>query len=142
MSFFRTLIILAICLAAGVSDAATRPEMVRVALRLSRAGHVVTSRWIEGESSEVNDGDKAMHALADVSAADCLVLFTERPTKYVPYAARGERHVELGYALGLRKRVEERSRLVRGEIGWALPQRASGRYDDLFALLLAERRSE
>lgn len=32
MSFFRTLIILVICLAAGVSAAATRPEMVRVAL--------------------------------------------------------------------------------------------------------------
>ncbi len=51
MSFFRTLIIVVICLAAGASAAATRPEMVRVALL--RGAETVR---IDGDGVLLTDG--------------------------------------------------------------------------------------
>ena len=79
------------------------PEMVEVADRLRGIGHEVTSRWIRGFGNP--DADTALYDLTDVVIADALVLFTEDPTANVPFAARGGRHVEFGYALRAGKKL-------------------------------------
>jgi hypothetical protein len=78
-------------------------EMADVATRLEDAGHVVTSRWIRGFGKP--DADTALYDLTDVVVAEALVLFTEDPSVTVPFAARGGRHVEFGYALRAGKRL-------------------------------------
>lgn len=80
-----------------------RFQMLGVTSILMRAGHVVTSRWIEGrgEGPEV----EAAEDIADVLRADCLLSFTEEPTEHVTWAARGGRHVEFGVALATGKRL-------------------------------------
>jgi hypothetical protein len=82
-----------------------RFEMLGVAAEMNRAGHDVTSRWIEGGRG----GDPAITAavedVEDLTRADCLVTFSEEPERHVPWAARGGRHVEFGLALAMGKRV-------------------------------------
>jgi hypothetical protein len=80
-----------------------RFEMLGVTGVLMRAGHMVTSRWIEGrgEGPEL----EAAEDLADVLRADCLVSFTEEPAIGVSWAARGGRHVEFGIALSAGNRL-------------------------------------
>ncbi|HVV51132.1 MAG TPA: hypothetical protein VHO06_15800 [Polyangia bacterium] len=80
-----------------------RFEMLGVTGVLMRAGHHVTSRWIEGRG----DGPEVAAAedLEDVLRAECLVSFTEEPQQAVSWAARGGRHVEFGVALGAGKRL-------------------------------------
>jgi hypothetical protein len=80
-----------------------RFEMLGVTGVLVRAGHDVTSRWIEGRG----DGPEVAAAedLEDVLRADCLVSFTEEPAASVSWAARGGRHVEFGLALAAGKRL-------------------------------------
>ena len=78
-------------------------EMAALAEAIEDLGHEVTSRWIEGHGQP--DGDSALYDLTDVVVADALVLFTEEPTAHVPFAARGGRHVEFGYALRAGKRM-------------------------------------
>ena len=80
-----------------------RFEMLGVTAVLMRAGHVVTSRWIEGrgEGPEV----EAAADVEDVLRADCLISFTEEPTEHVTWSARGGRHVEFGVALAMGKRL-------------------------------------
>jgi hypothetical protein len=80
-----------------------RFEMLGVTGVLMRAGHDVTSRWIEGRG----DGPEleAREDVADVLRADCLLSFTEEPTAGVPWSARGGRHVEFGVALATGKRL-------------------------------------
>jgi hypothetical protein len=78
-------------------------EMADVAAKLEDEGHVVTSRWIRGFGKP--DADTALYDLTDVVVADGLVLFTEDPTATVPFAARGGRHVEFGYALRAGKKL-------------------------------------
>ena len=80
-----------------------RFEMLGVTGVLMRAGHVVTSRWIEGRG----DGPEVAAAedLEDVLRADCLVSFTEEPAVGVAWSARGGRHVEFGLALAAGKRL-------------------------------------
>lgn len=76
---------------------------------LRRAGIEVTSRWLdESEEPEPDDDDFADDVrsfaeyaemdLEDVQDADVIVCFTEEPGGG---PARGGRHVELGYALGI-----------------------------------------
>src|SRR5262249_12878126 len=81
-----------------------RFEMLGVASELMRAGHEVTSRWIEGRG-----GAPALVAaiedLEDLARADCLVTYTERPEQTVAWAARGGRHVAFGIALAAAKRL-------------------------------------
>lgn len=79
------------------------PEMAQIAEKLADAGHGVTSRWIRGFGKP--DADTALYDLTDVVVADALVLFTEDPSANVPFAARGGRHVEFGYALRAGKRL-------------------------------------
>lgn len=91
-----------------------RVEVAGYADDLRAAGHEVTSRWVAGVHEHPPDGvaaDSVAHlALAaavdvdDLVAADCLVSFTE-PDGAVVGRGRGGRHVELGMALGLGKRV-------------------------------------
>lgn len=93
---------------------------------LEYRGHVVTSRWLAGDHQIGADGRIlgeqgetwfegtspsaaetrvlfARHDLEDITAADMLITFTEDPALApAPGSARGGRHVELGYALGIR----------------------------------------
>ena len=79
------------------------PEMVEVAEQLRRIGHEVTSRWIRGFGNP--DAETALYDLTDIVIADAIILFTEDPTANVPFAARGGRHVEFGYALRAGKKL-------------------------------------
>jgi hypothetical protein len=82
-----------------------RFEMLGVAAALIRAGHEVTSRWIEGGRGGEPEIIAAVEDVGDLTRADCIVTFTEAPERGVPWAARGGRHVEFGLALAMGKRV-------------------------------------
>lgn len=81
-----------------------RWQMLGVASTLERAGHEVTSRWIEGGRGHDPAVVPAVEALLDLARADCLVAFTEEPPIF-PVASSGERHVEFGIALATGKRL-------------------------------------
>lgn len=84
------------------------PEMRSVRDDLEGLGHVVTSRWIEGnhrvsESAPDKDSEARRFGEEDVQdlrAADVVISFTEIPRSH---NGAGGRHVEFGmaYALGL-----------------------------------------
>ena len=82
-----------------------RIEMLGIAQCLTRAGHQVTSRWIDG-CHEAADGDTdrwqefAQDDLDDILRADTVVSFTERQA--FPH---GSRHVEFGMAYAWCKMV-------------------------------------
>lgn len=87
-----------------------RQEMVHHAAAVLReAGLEVTSRWIDGsheldDSATVEDRARlAMEDLEDVVRADVVLSFTDGPQS--AGKGRGGRHVELGIALALGKRV-------------------------------------
>lgn len=85
-----------------------REEMVGVAEAIEGLGHVVTSRWINGNHQAENDQTAAMRVFAqddleDVISAHHLIAFTEMPRE--PTTNRGGRHVELGVALGQGKAI-------------------------------------
>jgi nucleoside 2-deoxyribosyltransferase len=85
------------------------PEMRTCRDQLEAMGHKVTSRWIEGEEIEADDGTiGAMNTVSprslerfaksdieDIEKATCMISFTDGA------AARGGRHAEFGYALAL-----------------------------------------
>lgn len=88
-----------------------REELAEYAGLLRRHGHVVTSRWLDGDhqSLDTNLLHPANHDIAgkflredleDLLSADTIVAFTEPPNG----PSRGGRHVEFGVALarGLR----------------------------------------
>jgi hypothetical protein len=81
-----------------------RFEMLGIAAALIRAGHDVTSRWIQGRGGDP-DLVVALEDIGDLANADCLVTFTEQPERGVAWAARGGRHVEFGIALACGKRL-------------------------------------
>ena len=81
-----------------------RWQMLGVASTLERAGHEVTSRWIEGGRGDDPAVVPAVEALLDLARADCLVAFTEESPIF-PVAQSGERHVEFGIAVATGKRV-------------------------------------
>ncbi len=82
-----------------------RDEMAVVARELRRAGHVVTSTWVQPHDEPLPDVVCAINDIDDLATADCLVSFTEEPTEQVSWAARGGRHVEFGYALAAGMRL-------------------------------------
>lgn len=126
-----------------------RLELVEYARQLERLGYTVTSRWLAGEHQWDGMAVETAQAyeergeipplawrfaqddLEDVTAADLLIAFTERPRDPLSQAdvdeasakagdpvmltallniaakgaSRGGRHVELGLAMGLDKRV-------------------------------------
>jgi hypothetical protein len=89
------------------------PEMQRYATELAANGHIITSRWIEGDHQIDNEGLSAQADATDrirfaeedrrdLCGADCVISFTEAPRSS---NSRGGRHVEHGMALALDKRV-------------------------------------
>lgn len=83
--------------------AGRRLEMLVVAEELRALGFQVTSSWIHAEQPEETMGDALRGALgesclSDIVRADGLITFTEPSDSTW---ARGGRHVELGYALGI-----------------------------------------
>ena len=90
-----------------------RLEMKAYSLQLRELGYVITSRWLDGTSSVTHDGlseeapyqERARLAEQDwhdLLAADICVSFTEPPRAS---HTRGGRHVEMGAAIALGKRV-------------------------------------
>lgn len=90
-----------------------RDELVQYAMRLRAQGHVITSRWLQGHhqvddqglSAEADPTDRTRFALedwSDLKGAEIVISFTEPPRSS---NSRGGRHVELGAALALAKRV-------------------------------------
>lgn len=88
------------------------PEMQKVRDELEALGHVITSRWINGDhqiddaglSVQAKEEERVRFATEDVSdlvRADIVVSFTEAPRSS---NSRGGRHVEHGMALALGKR--------------------------------------
>lgn len=88
-------------------------EMQGYREELERAGHVVTSRWINGDhqiddqglSTQAKEAERIRFASEDrddLVTADCVVSFTEAPRSS---NSRGGRHVEHGMALALGKRT-------------------------------------
>lgn len=83
----------------------TRHEMRRFRDEIEALGHTVTSTWIDVEPDEdATSWDHreraAIQCLEEVAAADILLIVTDDP-----HAGRGGRHVEMGYALALGKRI-------------------------------------
>lgn len=81
-------------------------EMRQVAERLEAMGHMITSRWVQGQH-QCND-DQLLNSpewaikianddLEDLWKADQLILFTDP----IRTATRGGKQVELGYAMAL-----------------------------------------
>jgi hypothetical protein len=106
-----------------------REELCGYREQVQNVGHMVTSRWLNGQHQisdsgvpigdhgerlvEGDDGSNteaaarlrqsfAAEDFQDVLLCDLLIAFTEQPRSG---ASRGGRHVELGIALGLMKRV-------------------------------------
>jgi nucleoside 2-deoxyribosyltransferase len=87
-------------------------EMQAYRADLEAAGHVVTSRWINGDH-QIDDAGLSLQAkeeerirfaqedLHDLVTSDCVISFTEAPRSS---NSRGGRHVEYGMALALGKR--------------------------------------
>lgn len=72
---------------------------------LVKLDHAVTASWIDVEPDEDDTAweereSAARQCLQEVEAADALMIVTEDPK-----SGRGGRHVELGYALALGKRI-------------------------------------
>lgn len=87
------------------------PEMQGCRTILESLGHMVTSRWINGDHDYKGGQSPAEQRVrfaqedwADLLAADCVISFTEEPGK-AGGRNRGGRHVEFGAALALGKRV-------------------------------------
>lgn len=84
-----------------------REEMLGYAAALEAMGHTVTSRWVQGgEGTPDEDSDEDLHIhgadyaamdIADVYAAELVILFTDAP------AGRGGSGIEFGIAIPLKK---------------------------------------
>lgn len=86
-------------------------EMQSIRTDVLRIGHEVTSRWINGDhqipdsglADQAKEEERTRYALedlADLTAAELVISFTEEPRTT---QSRGGRHVELGIALGMGK---------------------------------------
>lgn len=92
-----------------------RDELRVIADELRGLGHTITSRWLD-TTWEEKERDSQVYSSAappeyrekhsvedldDVLAADTFVAFTEEPR----YGGRGGRHIEMGAALAVGKRI-------------------------------------
>ena len=68
---------------------------------LLRWGHIVTSRWLDGDGA--TPVDTAQMDLADIDSADALVLYFDRPKKIERPMAGA--YIEFGYALAKGKKL-------------------------------------
>lgn len=118
------------------------PEMQQHRAKLEALGYEVTSRWINGDHQMPEEGSpQAKHAERirfatedrdDLAAADIVIAFAEEPRKTT---TRGGRHVELGMALALGKRVIGVS--WRENVFFCLPEVefASDGFDEVLEML-------
>jgi hypothetical protein len=87
-----------------------REEMCGYADELRADGHTVDARWLApgheltADCSVERGSTLAVDDTEDIIASDCLIAFTEDPAGEVPGAARGGRHVEFGFGIGLGSR--------------------------------------
>lgn len=83
-----------------------KEEMVGIAEALLSLGHTVTSTWMYQPVEEMYENDPqkagwgAQKDLDEIESADVLLYFSEKEDNKW---GRGGRHVEFGYALGIRK---------------------------------------
>lgn len=80
----------------------SQPAMREIAGQMKQCGITVTSRWIWGDYEYLPPFRCAQDDLEDVEEADVLLAFSPREGFN---SGSGGRHVELGYALALHKRV-------------------------------------
>ena len=86
-----------------------RLEMRRVAAKLRKMGHEVTSTWVDStakdgaELSDIGATAIAINEMNELAGSSALVLFTERFPKRLPDS--GGHDVELGAAIGSRKLI-------------------------------------
>jgi len=87
-----------------------REELLAVAENLRAQGHVVTSRWLDGEHEAQDEtaGSETRRMWAecdkvDISLADVFIYFCEKDKSR--QHGRGGRCFELGFAIGLEKNV-------------------------------------
>ena len=73
-------------------------EMRNVRAELTKLGHTVTSRWIDGLLKE--NAEAARQDLEDIRQADAVLLFTDHTPSY-----EGGRHFETGYAYAAGKPI-------------------------------------
>lgn len=76
-----------------------KDEMVIHAEQLTASGFGVTSRWIFGDGESLASREAANMDLNNIDQADTLIMFT------APHGEGIGRHIELGYALALKKKV-------------------------------------
>lgn len=76
-------------------------EATDIRTALLRAGHDVTSRWIVQSPGEMNHAC-AQEDLDDVASADVLLSYNPEGWRE---RGTGGRHIEMGYALALGKRI-------------------------------------
>lgn len=96
-----------------------RLEMVERACELKAAGYVSSATWLDGTHETLDEspgwgGRAAEFAkvdLEDIERSDWLVMFADDPGM----VSRGGRHVELGYALALRRHGGRPSVVIIGE---------------------------
>jgi hypothetical protein len=82
-----------------------RWAMLGVASALQRAGHHVTSRWIQGGRGGDSPVVPAVEDLIDRARAECLVTFTDAARRNATDATVGDHEVAFGVALALGKRL-------------------------------------
>lgn len=99
-----------------------RLELCELKSHIESLGHTITSRWLlgghqwNGMASAVWSDEQeaagiippaavrfAQDDIEDIGACDCLIAFPDTPRE--PSTSRGGMHVELGYALGIGKRI-------------------------------------
>lgn len=77
------------------------PLLRDVAFLLIQSGHIVTSRWLRGETPKPETAEElrivAEQDLSDIRDADCFVLYSHTTP---PWPTRQGHSVELGYAMG------------------------------------------
>lgn len=89
---------------------ARRDELNAYRRELEARGFTVTSRWLDEKGPDImlhreEYGDRMAHDaevdLADITAADVIIQFSDEPVEVSPFpnAARGGRHFELGFAV-------------------------------------------
>lgn len=76
-----------------------KPKLHKLAKQVETLGHTVTSRWLESHDHSFGTEQDAHEDLTDIVNSELMILDTFEPS------TTGGRDVELGYALGLAKRV-------------------------------------
>lgn len=77
-------------------------ELVGYRTEMIAAGHESTAQWLDGGTFDAT-AENAKIDEDDVAASDVVVGFMEPPVEFSdrPFASRGGRHYEIGYARGL-----------------------------------------